>query len=349
MEFNVLPGQPGAYGIRAGQGPRHLLGGMVASAYATGAETGNSFGLTMVTGGAGAGLPMLRHTASHAGLYVLDGMIDVVIDNQRYQLVRGDYASIPAGTSWALTMGRLRNVAMLFQTGGEASGLFAALGRPYAGFVQPETAPGGPGDLTPGNVDGCDTEVLGPVPEDLALSAARSDLPAGTEAFVIQAGAGDHVIVGEQLFTYTSRNRNTDGRFFTLLTEGPEGPMIPPHMHREHDEMFFCVDGSVRMKAGDDLVELAPGDFLFVPRGTPHAYQFLRPYTRLMGWLKPGIFEPFFEILGDATDVTVYPQEPLPFRFDRVLARLADLDIVPLGGPPGGPGGPGASQDNSAT
>ncbi len=335
MEFNNLPGKPAAYGVRAGQGPRHLVGGMVASSYATGAETGDSFGLTMLTGGAGAGLPLLRHGASHAGLYVMDGVVDLILAGRRYQLVRGDYASIPAGTDWGLTMQRLRNVAMLFQTGGNASGLFAATGRAYEGFVQPDTTPGRADDLAAGSVTGCDTEILGPLPAELPLDEGRTSLPDGTEPFVIRSGEGDHVIVGEQLFTYTSRNRNTGGEFFTLLTEGPEGPMIPPHKHLRHDEMFFCVDGAVRMKAGDDLVELAPGDFLFVPRGTPHAYQFLRPYTRLMGWLKPGIFEPFFEILGDAADITVYPQHPLPFRFDRVLERLGELDIVPLGAPPG--------------
>lgn len=335
MDFNILPGQPGAYGIRNGQGPRHLLGGMVASAYATGAETDGSFGLTMLTGGAEAGLPMLRHAEAHAGLYVLDGVVALTLNGQRYELVRGDYASIPAGTDWGLSMQRLRNVAMLFQTGGAACGLFSTLGRPFQGHVQPDKAPGSWRDLASGPVPGCDTTILGPLPKGLPLAQGRRDLPEGTEPFVIRAGEGDHVIVGEQLFTYTSRNRNTGGEFFTLLTEGPEGPMIPPHKHLRHDEMFFCVDGAVRMKAGDEILELAPGDFLFVPRGTPHAFQFLRPYTRLMGWLKPGIFEPFFEILGDPAEATVYPEQPLPFRFDRVLARLGELDIVPLGAPPG--------------
>jgi quercetin 2,3-dioxygenase len=100
--------------------------------------------------------------------------------------------------------------------------------------------------------------------------------------------------------------------------------------------MFLCLDGAIALKAGDEQVELAPGDFLFVPRGTPHAYQFLRPYTRMIGWLIPGIFEDFFHTLGEPYAGKVYPQEPGPLRFDRILARLDDFDIIPLGGPPPG-------------
>ncbi len=338
MDFNTLPQTPQPYGIRCGQGPRFHLGGMVASIYASGAQTEGSFGLTMLTGGRDAGLPLLRHATAHAGLYVLDGVIELTLAGQRYALVRGDYASIPAGTDWGLRMDRLRNVAMLFKTGAEAVELPRQRGVPCTGFVQPDRAPGSWRDLAPGAVPGCDTDILGPLPDTAPAGTPLRAVPQGTEPYVILSGEGDHVLVADQLFTYTSRNRNTGGQFFTLLTEGPAGPMIPPHKHLKHDEMFFCVDGELTMLAGDETVQLRAGDFLFVRRGTPHAYQFTQPYTRLMGWLKPGIFEPFFDILGDPTDTTVYPQVPPPFRFDRVLTRLGELDIVPLGG-----GRPGAA------
>ncbi|MCT4372800.1 cupin domain-containing protein [Yangia mangrovi] len=335
MRFNHLPGEAAPYGIRAGMGPRHLVGGMVTSAYAGAAETGGAFALSMLTGGRDAGLPMLRHAQSHVALQVLEGEIELFMQGACWRLVGGDYASIPAGTDYGLRMTRLRNRAMLFHTGAEAGGLLAGLGTPYAGYVQPDRDAGTWADLTEANAPGCDTEILGALSEGLPVRAPLRALPDAAVPYVLEAGCGAHLVVADQLFTFAGGNAQSDGRFLTLLTEGPQGPMIPPHMHLRHDETFFCAAGRIRMRAGEEELELAPGDFLFVPRGTPHAFQFLEPYTKIIGWLVPGVFEEFFYTLGDPTDRTVYPQDPPPFRFDRVLAKLDALDIVPLGRPEG--------------
>ncbi|MBE3640290.1 cupin domain-containing protein [Mangrovicoccus algicola] len=336
MIVNDLPGGPAPYAIRSGRGPRHLIGGMVAALYATGAETGGGFCLAMLTGGREAGLPLLRHAQSHVALQVLEGEIELVLDGRRWRLLGGDYASIPAGRDYALRMTRLRNRALLFQTGAEAGRMLVEKGRPYDGHVQPDRQPGSWRDLAPGPVAGCDTVILGAPDPALPEAAPLRDMPKAARPYVLEAGCGRHLLVGDQLFTFSGANDQSGGRFLTLLTEGPEGPMIPPHKHLLHDESFFCGAGRIRMKAGEAEIELAPGDFLFVPRGTPHAFQFLDPYTRIIGFLTPGLFEPFFGILGEETDITVYPQSPGPFRFDRVLERLDELDIVPLGRP-GGP------------
>lgn len=333
MRFNQLPGKTAPYGIRAGMGPRHLVGGMVASAYATAAETGGAFALSMLTGGRDAGLPMLRHAQSHVALQVLEGEIELYMQGACWRLVGGDYAAIPPGTDYGLRMMRLRNRAMLFHTGAEAGGLLAGLGTAYAGYVQPDTGAGTWSDLTGLAIAGHDTEARGALPVGLTPQAPLREMPEAPEAYALEAGCGTHLAVADQLFTFAGGNAQSDGRFLTLLTEGPQGPMIPPHKHLEHDETFFCAAGRIRMRAGEEELELAPGDFLFVPRGTPHAFQFLEPYTKIIGWLVPGVFEEFFYTLGDPTEATVYPQVPPPFRFDRVLARLDTLDIVPLGRP----------------
>ena len=58
-----------------------------------------------------------------------------------------------------------------------------------------------------------------------------------------------------------------------------------------------------------------------------HAFRLDKPYTRFVGFLTPGLFEDFFRILGDPYPGHVYPQTPPPFRFDRVLSRLGELDL----------------------
>ena len=50
-----------------------------------------------------------------------------------------------------------------------------------------------------------------------------------------------------------------------------EGP--PLHVHREQDEFIYTLDGTFRVRLGDELIEAFPGSFVFIPRNTPHTWQ----------------------------------------------------------------------------
>ena len=45
---------------------------------------------------------------------------------------------------------------------------------------------------------------------------------------------------------------------------------FPWHHHEAEDEMFLAVKGSFRIEFSDKTVELAPGEFVIVPRGVEH-------------------------------------------------------------------------------
>ena len=45
---------------------------------------------------------------------------------------------------------------------------------------------------------------------------------------------------------------------------------FPWHHHEAEDEMFMGVSGSFRIEFRDKTVELAPGEFVIVPRGVEH-------------------------------------------------------------------------------
>ncbi len=42
------------------------------------------------------------------------------------------------------------------------------------------------------------------------------------------------------------------------------------HHHDDEDEMFLVVEGNMRLEFRDKSVELAPGEFVIVPRGVEH-------------------------------------------------------------------------------
>jgi quercetin dioxygenase-like cupin family protein len=52
---------------------------------------------------------------------------------------------------------------------------------------------------------------------------------------------------------------------------GPGGGM-PRHTNRvEHEQ--YVLSGRARITVGDDVHEVAPGDVLYIPAGTPHSYE----------------------------------------------------------------------------
>lgn len=42
------------------------------------------------------------------------------------------------------------------------------------------------------------------------------------------------------------------------------------HLHEAEDELFFCIEGRMRVELRDRVVELAPGELFVVPRGVEH-------------------------------------------------------------------------------
>lgn len=66
---------------------------------------------------------------------------------------------------------------------------------------------------------------------------------------------------------------HTGGRFTsnrTWFDVGSEG--APSHHHSVGTEIFFVIDGALRVLLGEEIVELGPGDLLAVPPGVHHAF-----------------------------------------------------------------------------
>jgi len=56
---------------------------------------------------------------------------------------------------------------------------------------------------------------------------------------------------------------------------GPPGPprwIAPLHLHRNDDEAWYVLEGTLCVRVGKDVVEAATGAAVFVPRGTVHTY-----------------------------------------------------------------------------
>ena len=68
------------------------------------------------------------------------------------------------------------------------------------------------------------------------------------------------------------------GVVWSSLPPGTPGP--PQHIHREHDETFFVVSGTVRFTSGTEELDVPTGDLLTTPIGTP----IRSPTPTLINW-----------------------------------------------------------------
>ncbi|MEU0664261.1 cupin domain-containing protein [Streptomyces lavendulocolor] len=65
-------------------------------------------------------------------------------------------------------------------------------------------------------------------------------------------------------------------------------PGAPAHFHTKATEMFFVLDGAMRILVNDEVLTLGKGDFLTVPAGRPGAALVSRPIVRALSGPRGG-------------------------------------------------------------
>lgn len=58
---------------------------------------------------------------------------------------------------------------------------------------------------------------------------------------------------------------------FETVPGSGEGP--PLHAHANEDEFIYFLEGTFRVRLGDDVHDAPPGSVTFLPRGLPHTWQ----------------------------------------------------------------------------
>ncbi|ANT63217.1 hypothetical protein AYJ57_22325 (plasmid) [Salipiger sp. CCB-MM3] len=324
----TLPGKHELYALRDGEGEFHLIGGHVATLIMRPEESAGDCTAAILTGGVGAELPMHRHAKTDEAIYVMSGRLELYMDGKAHLLTQGDYAYVPAGTAHGYRMAGWRTRVLTWSIGDGLGQFYQSLGTPFSRPVQPDLPDH---TIAQERLDAAaasaDVEWLGALPEMTPVLVTATGVPSERVPYVLQDGEGERLVAADQLFSFTQTAASTDGAFFAVLDEGPAGQPIPWHYHEHHTENFFCLEGQMTLWVNGTELTLHPGDFCQVTARTVHSYRLDSPYTRFYGWLVPAVFEPFFRTIGDPTEAHVFPVEPPAFRFDRVMAKLDELDL----------------------
>ncbi|MEZ0116712.1 UNVERIFIED_ORG: quercetin 2,3-dioxygenase [Heyndrickxia coagulans] len=332
-----FPKDGSAYFLKSGEGEKYLLGSHVAEVIADAQSTSQLFEIVMMTGGKGAHFPAHRHNQATEAILLLDGRLELFLDGKSYLLTPGDYAHIPAGVIHEYEMRSHYTRFLSFASKGNMTPLYRAAGVPYDKAVHP---PHGKNltfeQIKKAAVD-ADLELVGQIgADDIPQLVQSGILPDEARPYVLEAGQGIQLLFGDQLQKLLATQKTTNGDFIAVMTEGPVGDRIINHYHEHHTETFFCIQGIVTMWINGKEIRLEPGDFVHCPPHTIHSYRCDSNYTKFAGFLSPGLFEPFFRTLGDEYEDYIFPFEPRPLRFDRVLQKIDELDlkIVDLNGGP---------------
>ncbi len=326
--FTGLPMKKTPYLLRSGEGKRYLFGRQVATVMADMTSTENKFEIVLVSGGKGDGFPFHIHDQTYEGILLLDGKLELSINEENYLLLPGDYAHIPPGTIHSYRMQSHRTRFVSYTAKGETANLYSIIGQPYQKIERPPQVSNEiPHEKFMEASNSMDVRFLWDREIGNAKLVDNNELPDNITPYVLESGEGDRLVAGDQLHRIIASQKNTDGHFIIVASEGPKGEKINDHYHEHHTETFFCLEGKMTMWANGEEIQMYPGDFLHVPANTIHSYRLDSHYTKMVGLLATGMFEPFFRTLGDPYEHHIFPSEPKQIRFDRVLDNIDKLDL----------------------
>ena len=99
------------------------------------------------------------------------------------------------------------------------------------------------------------------------------------------------------LFETLVSGTETGGQLAVSVVTQPPGIATPLHVHTREAEAWYLLEGTMIYQAGDQRVELAPGDFIYMPRDVPHAFR-TTSAVRYIGLTLPGELMDLYDEVG---------------------------------------------------
>ena len=83
-------------------------------------------------------------------------------------------------------------------------------------------------------------------------------------------------------YTMKAAAEQSQGRMIQMLVRDGRGAAPPLHIHRDADETFYVIAGTVSVFVGDERMDAGPGDYVFAPMGVPHAFLVTSEYAEML-------------------------------------------------------------------
>ena len=121
-------------------------------------------------------------------------------------------------------------------------------------------------------------------------------LPSG--GYALEAGQGDAWWFLGHRVTFKAAGSQTTNGMTVLEVDAPQGYAPPMHMHRDEDEAFYVLEGSLTVTCGEKMWEVRQGAFVMLPRQIPHGLRAGPDGCRFLVFTTPAQFEYFVMEVG---------------------------------------------------
>ena len=172
--------------------------------------------------------------------YVLEGELQFWVGEETHRAGPGTFVSVPP------------SIVHAFTNPGPGSVRFLNVHSPACGFTEYIRAVNSGEDIDPERFDMWHTEQGG---------------PAG--AVLLGPGEGE-LLAGQKRELYV-RYEGAELEALEFECEPGFGP-IDPHVHDDHVDSFYVLEGEVEFTLGDELVRAGPGTFVGAPPGARHGF-----------------------------------------------------------------------------
>jgi quercetin dioxygenase-like cupin family protein len=158
--------------------------------------------------------------------------------------------------------------------------------------------------------------------------AAPHSSAASPQASIVLPREGRVIEIGPLRLTVKEAGERTRGTLAVVeLAANSAFHSPPPHLHREHEEGFYVLDGELELMVGTDTIRAKPGTFVMVPIGVPHTFgNATSDPVRVLCTLSPDHYIHYFEEVAPLFAAGA----PDPKAVGAIMARYA-TEVVGVG------------------
>jgi mannose-6-phosphate isomerase-like protein (cupin superfamily) len=152
---------------------------------------------------------------------------------------------------------------------------------------------------------------------------ARESEPPMLDGIILLPGGGEALDVLGNRWTIKVRAEESGGAIAVLEASFRPSSGAPAHVHFQHEETFYVLEGEFRFHLGTQSVTATAGTCVFVPRDVPHGFENVGAQPgRILGIMTPGGYERFFEELARL------PAGPLdPAKFQEIFEKYDQATV----------------------
>jgi mannose-6-phosphate isomerase-like protein (cupin superfamily) len=145
---------------------------------------------------------------------------------------------------------------------------------------------------------------------------------------VLERGQGESFWLMGDFYAIKTTAAQTGGAYSIIEIESFPGNGPPTHIHRREDECFYVVEGAFSVIIGDRVYDIADGDFVRIPKDTPHTYKNVGAIPgRILVTLSPGGLERMWAELGQPGSLNEKPRLDDPTVLNRLLALAPEFGL----------------------